>query len=44
MRAMPSITVALDAVERGEIVDAKTIVLLQYVALREPAGVRAATA
>jgi len=35
---------ALDAVERGEIVDAKTIMLLQYVALREPAGVRAAAA
>ncbi|EGD06192.1 NUDIX hydrolase [Burkholderia sp. TJI49] len=29
---------ALDAVERGEIVDAKTIMLLQYVALRETAG------
>ena len=35
---------ALDAVERGEIVDAKTIMLLQYVALRESAGGRAATA
>ncbi|WP_321920818.1 NUDIX domain-containing protein [Burkholderia sp. BCC1998] len=34
---------ALDAVERGEIVDAKTIMLLQYVALREPAGGRATT-
>ncbi|CAB5100749.1 MULTISPECIES: NUDIX domain-containing protein [Burkholderia] len=33
---------ALDAVERGEIVDAKTIMLLQYVALRETAGARAA--
>ncbi|MFP3747385.1 GDP-mannose pyrophosphatase, partial [Achromobacter sp. SIMBA_011] len=31
---------ALDAIERGEIVDAKTIMLLQYVALRETAGVR----
>lgn len=35
---------ALDAVERGEIVDAKTIMLLQYVALREFAGGRGATA
>ena len=35
---------ALDAVERGEIVDAKTIMLLQYVALREPEGMRTATA
>ncbi|KVL58893.1 GDP-mannose pyrophosphatase [Burkholderia territorii] len=35
---------ALDAVERGEIVDAKTIMLLQYVALREPAAGRTATA
>ncbi|MCA3785084.1 MAG: GDP-mannose pyrophosphatase, partial [Burkholderia sp.] len=33
---------ALEAVERGEIVDAKTIMLLQYVALRETAGARAA--
>ncbi|RQT50858.1 NUDIX domain-containing protein [Burkholderia cepacia] len=33
---------ALDAVERGEIVDAKTIMLLQYVALRETAGARTA--
>ena len=33
---------ALDAVERGEIVDAKTIMLLQDVALRETAGARAA--
>ena len=33
---------ALDAVERGEIVDAKTIMLLQYVALRETAGACAA--
>ncbi|MBN3567738.1 NUDIX domain-containing protein [Burkholderia cenocepacia] len=33
---------ALDAIERGEIVDAKTIMLLQYVALRETAGARAA--
>ncbi|MGS0895024.1 NUDIX domain-containing protein [Burkholderia stagnalis] len=33
---------ALDAIERGEIVDAKTIMLLQYVALWETAGARAA--
>jgi len=33
---------ALDAIECGEIVDAKTIMLLQYVALRETAGARAA--
>ncbi|MCA1324114.1 NUDIX domain-containing protein [Herbaspirillum sp. alder98] len=31
---------ALDAVERGEIVDGKTIMLLQHVALRELAAVR----
>lgn len=33
---------ALDAIERGEIVDGKTIMLLQYVALRETAGARTA--
>jgi nudix-type nucleoside diphosphatase (YffH/AdpP family) len=34
--------VALDAIERGEIVDAKTIMLLQYIALRETANARMA--
>ena len=37
-----SLQAALDAIERGEIVDAKTIMLLQYVALRETSGARTA--
>jgi len=38
------VVAARAAVERGEIFDAKTITPLQYVALRESAGGRAATA